>query len=99
MDVTDRIDGPDAVVDATEPVGRPAAADVTRYLAAAAYLDETFRAAVIAQTLQQKFRFIAPSYGVNISCVVRHCIASRRLSRRRTRFGRTNFGHTTSRSD
>jgi len=83
LDVSDRIDGPDALEDATESVGRQATADVTRYLAAAAYLDETFRADVVAQTLQQKFRFIAPSYGVNISCVVRHCIASRRLSRRR----------------
>ncbi|MEA2503619.1 MAG: hypothetical protein QOG36_662, partial [Actinomycetota bacterium] len=57
--------------------------DVTRFLAAAAYLDEEFRDEVIFQTLYQTHRFIAPSYGVNISSVVRHCIASRRLSRRR----------------
>jgi hypothetical protein len=33
--------------------------------------------------MRQKHRFIAPSYGVDIGCVVRHCLASRRLSRRR----------------
>lgn len=38
---------------------------------------------MIVQTLYEKYRFIAPSYGVNIASVVRHCIASRRLSRRR----------------
>jgi hypothetical protein len=67
------------------PSGRPGTTtvDVTRFLAAAAYLDETFRDEVITQTLHQKYRFIAPSYGLNIGCVVRHCIASRRLSRRR----------------
>ena len=57
--------------------------DVTRFLAAAAYLDEAFRDEVIVQTLHESHRFIAPSYGVNIASVVRHCIASRRLSRRR----------------
>jgi hypothetical protein len=35
------------------------------------------------RTLHESYRFIAPSYGVNIASVVRHCIASRRLSRRR----------------
>jgi hypothetical protein len=38
---------------------------------------------VIVQALHETYRFIAPSYGVNIGCVVRHCIASRWLSRRR----------------
>lgn len=38
---------------------------------------------MVFQTLHQTHRFIAPSYGVDIACVVRHCIASRRLSRRR----------------
>jgi hypothetical protein len=71
------------VVDVTDRVGTVPAVDVTRYLAAAAYLDEDFRDDVIFQTLHQKHRFIAPSYGVNIGCVVRHCIGSRRLSRRR----------------
>ncbi len=83
MDVADRIGGPGAVGDEPDPAGRETTADVTRYLAAAAYLDERFRAEVIVQTLWEQYRFIAPSYGVNIGCVVRHCIASRRLSRRR----------------
>jgi hypothetical protein len=70
-------------VDEPDPVGSEATRDVTRLLAAAAYLDETFRDEAIHQTLYETYRFIAPSYGVNIGCVVRHCIASRALSRRR----------------
>jgi hypothetical protein len=83
LDVADRIGGQGAVGDEPNAVGRETTVDVTRYLAAAAYLDETFRDEVIVQTLYEKYRFIAPSYGVNIGSVVRHCIASRRLSRRR----------------
>ena len=83
MDVTDRIAGPDDLVDVTEPPVEKTAADVTRYLAAAAYLDEAFRDDVIVQTLHERYRFVAPTYGVDIGCVVRHCIASRWLSRRR----------------
>jgi hypothetical protein len=82
LDITDRIDEEDTVVD-PDPVGKDTPADLTRYLAAAAYEDEAFRDEVVFQTLYQKHRFIAPSYGVNIGSVVRHCLASRRLSRRR----------------
>jgi hypothetical protein len=77
------MDGHGTAVRDTDPVERQAAPDVTRLLAAAAYSDETFRDEVIVQTLHEKYRFIGPSYGVNIGCVVRHCIASRWLSRRR----------------
>ena len=73
-------EGPPPPVDRAEKEHK---VDVTRYLAAAAYLDETFRAEVLSQTMRQKHRFIAPSYGVDIGCVARHCLASRRLSRRR----------------
>jgi hypothetical protein len=83
LDVADRIGGPEAGGNEPDAVGRETTADVTRYLAAAAYLDEAFRDEVIVQTLYEKYRFIAPSYGVNIGSVVRHCIASRQLSRRR----------------
>ncbi len=83
MDVTDRIIGPDSVVDITEPPVEETPIDVTRYLAAAAYLDEEFRDDVIVQTLHERYRFIGPAYGVDIGCVVRHAIASRWLSRRR----------------
>jgi hypothetical protein len=82
VDVTDRIDE-EITLGPPEPVGAESPVDVTRFLAAAAYLDEDFRGKALSQTMQQKYRFIAPSYGVNIGCVVRHCIASRRLSRRR----------------
>lgn len=83
LDVADRIEGQDAGGDVPDPAGSEAAPDVTRLLAAAAYLDETFRDEAIRQTLYESYRFIAPSYGVNIGSVVRHCIASRALSRRR----------------
>ncbi|MFN2592730.1 MAG: hypothetical protein ABR532_07850 [Candidatus Dormibacteria bacterium] len=83
LDTTDRIVDLTSPADANEPAGKKPAVDVTRYLAAAAYLDEDFRDDAIFQTLYQKHRFIAPSYGVNIGSVVRHCIASRRLSLRR----------------
>jgi hypothetical protein len=83
LDVTDRIIEPDSLVDVTEPEVQETPVDVTRYLAAATYLDEEFRDDVIVQTLHERYRFIGPSYGVDIGCVVRHAIASRWLSRRR----------------
>src|SRR5438132_6302115 len=83
LDVTDRIIEPDSLVDVTEPAVEETPVDVTRYLAAATYLDEGFRDDVIVQTLHERYRFIGPSYGVDIGCVVRHAIASRWLSRRR----------------
>lgn len=83
LDVTDRIIEPDSLVDVTEPAVEETPVDVTRYLAAATYLDEEFRNDVIVQTLYERYRFLGPSYGVDIGCVVRHAIASRGLSRRR----------------
>ena len=44
MDVADRIGGSGAVGDEPDAVGKETTADVTRYLAAAAYLDEAFQA-------------------------------------------------------
>jgi hypothetical protein len=68
-------------VDDTDPGDVKSASDLTRYLAAAAYLDEAFRDDVLSQTLERRHRFIGPAYGVDIPCVVRHCLASLRLSR------------------
>lgn len=68
-------------MDDTDPGDSKSASDLTRYLAAAAYLDEAFRDDVLAQTLERRHRFIGPAYGVNVPCVVRHCLASLRLSR------------------
>jgi hypothetical protein len=81
----ERIDGTRLVQDPEppEPAAEEGTLDVTRYLAAAAYLDEEFRDDVIRLTLRETYRFIAPSYGVEVGCVARHCLASRRLSRRR----------------
>jgi hypothetical protein len=83
LDVTDRIIDPESLVDVTEPPVEERPVDVTRYLAAATYLDEDFRDDVIVQTLRERYRFIGPAYGVDIASVVRHALASRWLSRRR----------------
>ncbi|HEY2668705.1 MAG TPA: hypothetical protein VGK51_17880, partial [Actinomycetota bacterium] len=83
LDVTDRIIDPGSLVDAAEPPVEETPADVTRYLAAATYLDEEFRDDVIVQTLRERYRFLGPAYGVDVGSVARHAIASRWLSRRR----------------
>lgn len=83
LGVTDRIIDSESLVDVTEPPVEETPVDVTRYLAAATYLDEDFRDDVIVQTLRERYRFIGPAYGVDIASVVRHAIASRWLSRRR----------------
>jgi hypothetical protein len=57
--------------------------ETTRYLCAAAYLDRRFAEHVITKVLQEEHRAVAPSYGVDILPVVRHCLAAQR--RRLTR--------------
>ncbi|MEX5718764.1 hypothetical protein [Geodermatophilus maliterrae] len=59
------------------PVPRPAT-ESTRYLCAAAYLDEKFADEVVERVLHEQHRAVAPSYGVDLHAVVRHCIAARR---------------------
>src|SRR4029453_6482861 len=56
---------------------RPAT-EATRYLCAAAYLEPTFADRVVKRVLQERHRAVAPSYGVDLHAVVRHCIAARR---------------------
>ncbi|MEA3076157.1 MAG: hypothetical protein QOF60_1065 [Actinomycetota bacterium] len=51
---------------------------ITKYLCAAAYLDPDFASAVLAQVLEERHRFVAPSYGVDVPAVMRHCLAARR---------------------
>ncbi|MYS19493.1 hypothetical protein GA0115240_10942 [Streptomyces sp. DvalAA-14] len=57
--------------------------DVTRYLCAAAYTDPAFARTVANGLLADAFGAVAPSPGVDLGPVVRHCLAARRLHRRR----------------
>jgi hypothetical protein len=52
--------------------------ETTRYLCAAAQVDEDFTAHVIKTVLDEPHRAVAPSYGVDLSAVARHAIAARR---------------------
>ncbi|WP_375433420.1 hypothetical protein [uncultured Friedmanniella sp.] len=57
---------------------RPERTDATRYLCAAAYLDEDFARTVLDEVLYQSHRSVAPSHGFSVVPVVRHCLATRR---------------------
>ena len=56
-----------------------AAAESTRYLCAAAYLDRRFANWVVEEMLENELRSTAPSHGVDLVPVVRHCVRSRHL--------------------
>ncbi|MDX6738464.1 hypothetical protein [Actinocorallia sp. A-T 12471] len=53
--------------------------NTTRYLCAAAYLDDGFRDRVIAEYVEDEHRAVAPGGGYDLSAVVRHCLHARRL--------------------
>jgi hypothetical protein len=57
---------------------RPEATDATRYLCAAAHLDEGFARAVLDEVLHQPHRAIAPSHGISLIPIIRHAAAARR---------------------
>ena len=57
---------------------RAASTDATRYLCAAAYLDESFARRVLDEVLHQPHRAVAPSYGIDLVPIVRHCLEGRR---------------------
>ena len=59
---------------------RPEATDATRYLCAAAHLDEGFARAVLDEVLHQPHRAIAPSHGISLIPIIRHAAAARRRS-------------------
>ncbi|MBY0010812.1 hypothetical protein [Paenibacillus typhae] len=48
--------------------------DITRYLCAAAEIGPKFRAKVFDQIIDNTVRYVAPSYGVDVPLVARHCI-------------------------
>jgi hypothetical protein len=55
----------------------------TRYLCAAAHLDERFAHRVIRQIVDERHRAIAPSPGIDLPLVIRHCLAARERTRAR----------------
>ncbi|MET7691803.1 hypothetical protein ABZT06_28130 [Streptomyces sp. NPDC005483] len=70
----------------TAPVHMPvgsAPGDVTRYLCAAAYLDEEFADRVVEDVLADEAGAVAPSPDVDLVTVVRHCLTAQELRHRR----------------
>jgi hypothetical protein len=55
--------------------------ETTRYLCAAAHLDEKFRNSTIRKLRKGKHRAIAVSYGVDMATVLKHCLVARRRTR------------------
>lgn len=52
--------------------------EATRYLCAAAHLDENFRNHVIHNVVEEKYRAVGESYGVDIISVVKSCLIAQR---------------------
>ncbi|MEU3984264.1 hypothetical protein AB0F77_30000 [Streptomyces sp. NPDC026672] len=67
---------------ARSPVGS-VPGDVTRYLCAAAYVDERFARRVVADVLADEGSAVAPSPAVDLVAVARHCLAAQELRHRR----------------
>ena len=54
--------------------------NATRYLCAGAYLDSGFMRQVLEQVVYPAHRGVAPSYGIDVAPIARHCLrASRRV--------------------
>ncbi len=52
--------------------------DTTRYLCAAAHLSKKFRDSVIEQIVQEEYKAIAVSHGVDLLTVVKHCFVAQK---------------------
>ncbi|WP_330289671.1 hypothetical protein [Streptomyces sp. NBC_00576] len=57
--------------------------DVTRYLCAAAYVDEEFADRVVEGVLADEVSAVAPSPGVDLVAVAHHCLAAQEIRRHR----------------
>ncbi len=57
---------------------REAHSPATRYLCVGGELDEAFARLVIGELIADRFRVVAPSYGVDVVPVVQHCIRAQR---------------------
>ncbi len=54
---------------------------MTRYLCTAAHLDPNFAKAARNQILDDKYRALAPSFGIDLKAVLHHCVAAYRRHR------------------
>lgn len=52
--------------------------NTTRYLCAAAQIDRTFRTKVLERILDEEYRVISISAGVDLLAVVKHCLDAKR---------------------
>jgi hypothetical protein len=52
--------------------------ETTRYLCAAAHRDLRFRKWVIQNIVDEKYKAIGESHGVDVPTIVKHCLAARR---------------------
>jgi FHA domain-containing protein len=71
----------DDVVHATASVS--GATETTRYLCAAVHLDDRFARRVVDELLHERFRALAPAYGVDLAAVAAHAVSARRRRLRR----------------
>lgn len=78
MAQTEGVDSGFGIDARNDNVPSSAASAITRYLCAAAYHDADFASTVVSQVVEERHRFVAPSYGVDVPTVVRHCLAARR---------------------
>ncbi|GLY19625.1 hypothetical protein Kisp01_66390 [Kineosporia sp. NBRC 101677] len=60
-----------------------ASSEATRYLCVGAYLDRNFRRRVMSEVLGAEHRAVAPSYGIDIIPVLRHCLRAQTRERLR----------------
>jgi FHA domain-containing protein len=69
-----------AAAEPTGPVSQPdvSASQVTRYLCAAVHVDRRFREHVLDEVVNQPYRAVCPSYGVDLVAVVCHALAAQR---------------------
>jgi hypothetical protein len=51
--------------------------ETTRRLAAAAHLETDYASGVVRSVLNERHRAVAPSFGVDLALVLRHCLAAR----------------------
>ncbi len=69
---------PDQVAAPRPEASRTLLTETTRYLCAASHLDESFCQQVIREVVEQPYRALAPSYGVDVPTVAKHALAARR---------------------
>lgn len=53
--------------------------NATRYLCAAAYLDQSFAQKVLREFVEEDHRGVVPSFGFDVAPVVGHCLRARRM--------------------